>query len=288
MAIPIIKASGRCEDFDIRKLADSLVRSGASGDVARDIAEKVAGMISPSEQTRHIFRMAKKLLRQSNRASGMRYSMKRAIYALGPSGYPFEKYIGRILKAHGYTVEVNRMIRGYCVTHEVDVLATKDNRRCVIECKHHANSEKPADIKIALYVNARFCDIRKAFEMSDEPNSHVAEGWLVTNTRCSSDAIKYAACVGLRIISWRYPEKEGLETLIENRRLYPVTILPSATKNAVQALTSNDIILAEEIASMDEETFLRKSGLDRLTALAVRKEALELCPEPAPMTGGPE
>jgi hypothetical protein len=288
MAIPITKASGGSEDFDIRKLADSLVRSGAPYDVAGEIAEKVAGMISPSEHTRHIFRLAKKLLRQSNRATGMRYSLKRAIYALGPSGYPFEKYIGRILKAHGYTVEVNRMIRGYCVTHEVDVLATKDNRRCVIECKHHANSEKPADIKIALYVSARFNDIKKAFDLAEGPDSYINEGWLVTNTRCSSDAIKYAACVGLTIKSWRYPEKGGLEAIIEEKRLYPVTILPSATKNAVQALTSNDIILAEEIASMDERTFFRKSGLDRVTALAVRKEAVELCPESSPQTGTPE
>jgi hypothetical protein len=277
MAIQVIKASGNAEEFNSSKLVNSLVRAGAPEDVARDIAEKVSLQITPSFHTRHIFRMAKKLLRKYNRATGMRYSIKRAIYALGPTGYPFEKYVARILKAYGYSVEVNRIIKGYCVTHEVDVLASRDDRRCVIECKHHANGDKPADVKIALYVHSRFNDIRKAFEFSEHKNSHVHEGWLVTNTRCSVDAIKYAECVGLKIVSWRYPEKESLEMMIEGKRLYPITILPVATKNAIQSLTSRDIILADEIAGMDEQTFLRKSGLDRATTLSIKKEADELC-----------
>ncbi len=277
MAVSIIKASGRSEEFDAGKLVNSLVRSGAPESVARDIAEKISLQVAPSSHTKHIFRMAKKLLRRYNRVSGMRYSIKRAIYALGPTGYPFEKYVARILKSYGYSVEVNRMIKGYCVTHEVDVLASRDDRRCMIECKHHANGEKPADVKIALYVHSRFEDIRRAFEISEHQNSHVNEGWLVTNTRCSADAIKYAECVGLKIVSWRYPEKGGLENLIEEKRLYPITILPAATRNAVQSLTGHDIILADEIAGMSEQTFLERSGLDRPTALTIKKEADELC-----------
>lgn len=277
MAIPVTKASGMTEEFDIGKLINSLVRSGAPEEIARDIADKISIQVTPTMHTRHIFRMAKKLLRQYSRATGMRYSIKRAIYALGPTGYPFEKFVARILKSHGYNVEVNRMLKGYCITHEVDVLATRDDRRCVIECKHHATGEKPADVKVALYVHSRFEDIRKAFEISEHKNSHVHEGWLVTNTRCSMDAIKYAECVGLRVVSWRYPEREGLEKMIEEKRLYPVTILPAATKNAVQTLTSRNIILADEISEMDEKVFLEMSGLDRQTALIIKKEADELC-----------
>ena len=277
MAIQVVKASGSVEEFNVNKLVDSLVRSGAPEDIAHDIAEKVSSQVVPPFHTRHIFKLAKKLLRQYNRATGMRYSIKRAIYALGPTGYPFEKYMARILKAYGYSVEVNRMTKGYCVTHEVDVLASKDEHLCVIECKHHATGEKPADVKIALYVHSRFNDIKRAFEVSEHQNFHVHEGWLVTNTRCSSDAIKYAECVGLKIVSWRYPEKDSLENMIEEKHLYPVTILPAATKNAIQSLTSRDIILAEEIATMNEQAFLERSGLDHATALSIKKEADELC-----------
>jgi hypothetical protein len=83
--------------------------------------------------------------------------------------------------------------------------------------------------------------------------------------------------VGLKVVSWRYPEREGLEKMIEGKRLYPVTILPAATKNAVQALTSRDIILADEIAAIDETLFLGISGLDRQTAVIIKREADELC-----------
>ena len=273
MALSVTKTSGRVEDFDIRKLINSLVRSGAPEDIASEIADKVLKNVTDPVHTKHIYRVAQRLLRQYSRASGMRYSIKRAIITLGPTGYPFEKYIGRVLAAYGYIVETNRLTQGYCVTHEVDVLATRDKRMCVIECKHHTDGDKPDDIKIALYVHSRVEDIIRAFQKSPEYNSFAHEGWLVTNTRCSSDALKYAECVGLKILSWKYPEHEGLEMMIERKCLYPVTILPGVSKSAFPTLIQNNIILVCDIASMDADTFAGKSGLDSTSALAIKKEA---------------
>jgi len=277
MSKTVIKASGRIEAFDLRKLTASLIRSGAPGDVASDIASKVEIQVSASSPTRHIYRLAKKMLRQYNHASGMRYSIKKAISSLGPSGYPFEKYFGKILTVYGYTVELNRMIEGYCVQHEVDLVASKGNDRYVIECKYHTEGGSPTDVKIALYVHSRFADIKKAFELRSG-NMHITQGWLVTNTRCTSDAIRYAQCVGLKIVSWGYPEGESLERMVERRRLYPVTILSSAKKQSLDMLFSNNIILAQDIADMDEETFVKKSGLDERTARALKDEADTICP----------
>jgi len=221
--------------------------------------------------------MAKKLLRQYNRASDMRYSIKKAIYSLGPSGYPFEKYFARLLKVKGYAVEVNTIMQGRCVTHEVDVFAKKENSGFIIECKYHSNGGIPTDVKIALYVNSRYNDIRQAHSLMQKQTIVIEEGWLVTNTRCTSDAIKYAECVGLRVVSWKYPEKDSLEKMIETNRLYPVTILSSIRKNSIETLFKHDIILARDIADMDEYTFLKRSGLDANTARILKKEADELC-----------
>jgi len=278
MAVTILKSSGRAEEFDIQKLVDSLIRSGAPPEAARDIAHRVEKQISPALPTKAIYRMARKFLRQYNSVSGMRYSLKRALYALGPSGYPFEKYIAKILKVQGYAVELNRVMDGFCVKHEVDVLASKDDRQFMIECKYHTDSGNPTDVKIALYVHSRFVDIKKAYELLQRHDNAVHQGWLVTNTRCTSDAIKYAECVGLRITSWRYPDKESLEKMIESRRLYPVTILPAAGKMSLETLFRNDIILAQDIADMDAPTFLKKSGLDQNTAEGLKKQADEICP----------
>jgi hypothetical protein len=280
MIFEVIKASGRSEEFNIQKLVDSLIRSGASEDVARDIARKVESQIKPSMRTKHIFRMARKMLRRYSKAADMRYSIKKAIYMLGPAGYQFEKYFAGILKTYGYSAETNRFLKGFCVTHEVDIFAVRDNIRSVMECKYHSNGGKPTDVKIALYVYSRFMDIKKAYELNHENRISINEGWLVTNTRCTSDAIKYAGCVGLKIVSWKYPDENSLERMIENKKLYPVTILSSIKKTSLNILFKNDIFLVRDIADMDEGIFIKRSGLDTAAARTLKKEADELCRNP--------
>ncbi len=277
MPVSIVKASGQSEDFNIRKLVDSLVRSGAPEEIAREIAQKVAAQITPHARTKQIFRMARKLLRKYNRAADMRYSIKKAIYALGPAGFQFEQYFARILREYGYSVEMNRILDGYCVTHEVDVFALMGNAGFVIECKYHSNGGIPTDVKTALYIYSRFNDIKKAYESVPDNPVFIQQGWLVTNTRCSADAIKFAECMGLKVVSWKYPPKESLEKMIESRRLYPVTILTSVKRNILDTLFRNKFILAKDIADMDQEIFLARSGIDAQTARALKREANEVC-----------
>ena len=277
MSVSIIKASGQPEDFDIRKLIASLIRAGASEEIATEIAGKVAAEITPRLRTKHIFRMARKLLHRYNRAADMRYSIKRAMYALGPAGYQFEQYIARILREYGYSVEVNRILRGYCVNHEVDVFAIKNNAGFIVECKYHGNSGTPTDVKTALYIYSRFADIRKQFAALTENPFVIQQAWLVTNTRCSSDAIRFSECMGLRIVSWRYPPKESLEKMIEDRKLYPVTILTSVKRNILENLFHNRFILAKDIAAIDLPSFIEQSGLETDVARNLKREADELC-----------
>ena len=278
MSITITKASGRQEIFDIQKLISSLVRSGAPQKAAEEIARVVEQQTVPFARTGDIYRRAKKLLRKFNHASGMRYSIKKAIFSLGPSGYPFEKFFGKVLSHYGYVVETNQSINGLCVNHEVDVIARNDDKYTFIECKYHSDGGKATDVKTALYVHARFQDIKKAAEKSAGERMLFHDGWLVTNTRCTSDAIQYAECAGLRIISWRYPDKGSLERLIEDKRLYPVTTLHSVRKAMLDQLFRADIILAQDIADMDIEAFVKRSGLDERTARTLKKEADAVCP----------
>lgn len=276
MALEVTKASGKTEEFNVQKLINSLIRSGTTEDVARDIAREVEGQIKPSMHTKHIYRIAKKILRRYSRTADMRYSIKKAIYMLGPAGYQFEKYFAGILKTYGYSAETNRFLKGFCVTHEVDIFAVRDNIGSVMECKYHSNGGNPTDVKIALYVYSRFMDIKKAYELNHENRLSINEGWLVTNTRCTSDAIKYANCVGLKIVSWRYPDENSLERMIEDKKLYPVTILSSIKKSSLDVLFMNNIILVRDIADMNEGIFIKRSGLDTAAARTLKREADEL------------
>ncbi|MGQ9570165.1 MAG: restriction endonuclease [Thermodesulfovibrionales bacterium] len=276
MAFEVIKASGQAEEFNIKKLVNSFMRSGVPEDIAYDIARQVERRIKPSMNTKHIYRIARKILRHYSKTVDMKYSIKRAIYMLGPSGYQFEKYFAEILKAYGYSTETNRFIKGYCVTHEVDIFAVNNDVGHVIECKYHSNGGIPTDLKVVLYVYSRFMDIKKAYELSHENMISITKGWLVTNTRCTSDAIKYANCIGLEIVSWKYPEERSLERMIENKKLYPVTILSSVKRTFLEGLFKNNIILVKEIAEMDESTFIKLSGIDTASARILKREADEL------------
>ncbi|MGS0527278.1 hypothetical protein ACU8V7_21050 [Zobellia nedashkovskayae] len=44
---------------------------------------------------------------------------------MGPTGFPFERFIGALLTYSGYETKVGIVMDGICVTHEIDVVAEK-------------------------------------------------------------------------------------------------------------------------------------------------------------------
>lgn len=272
----ITKASGEHEEFQQAKLINSLMRVGAPQDVAAEIAEEVYRQMPSSAHTRQIFRLAKRLLRKFNRATGMRYSLKRAIYLLGPSGFPFERFFAKILQSYGYKSSTNHIVKGFCINHEVDIIAADSTGKHMIECKYHNNPGKKTDVKVAMYVHARFQDIKKAYDLAPEKNGLFRQGWLVTNTRCSHDAIAFAECSGLRIVSWRYPEMQSLERMIEDKKLYPVTVLQFSERRALDACIANDIILVQDLASIDPREISERLHVSEQIAMSLNKQAAEL------------
>jgi hypothetical protein len=272
----IVKESGATEEFDRHKIKKSLLDAGIHADEAEKIIDMVVRTLKPPFTTRKVFRAAKKFMRRYSPVSTMKYSIKQAIYALGPSGYPFEKYIARVLRKDGYEVEVGRFIDGACVTHEVDVVARRDDSCYVVECKFHQNRRTISDVKTALYVHSRFQDILKAGDTCPNGN-HLLKGMIVTNTRFTSEAIKYAECVGLKTLGWKYPASHSLEKTIEEGRTYPVTILPASTRAIVHALIENDIVLAEELLDMDARGLARLTGLKPGIVSRLKTQAEQIC-----------
>jgi len=163
--------------------------------------------------TTEIYSRAFKMLSDFSRASAARYKLKKAIMELGPAGYPFERFIGAILEHQGYRVEIGKFVKGHCVTHEVDVIADMDDRRYMVECKFHNRQAHNSDVKVPLYIHSRFLDIRKKWLEQDGMNDKFHQGWMVTNTRLTEDAMEYGQCAGLKLISWDYPQDGSLRRL---------------------------------------------------------------------------
>ena len=272
----IRKSDNSEQKFLDEKLIGSFCRLGVPPNEACVMVDSIKKELKPYPKTSDVFKSASKKLFEHNRLIGLRYNLKNAIMQLGPSGHPFEEYIGDILTVKGYETRVSQIVRGACVTHEVDVIARTDSRHIMVECKFHNAPGTKSDVQVALYTHARFMDIRKADENKPEHEKAVHEQWLVTNTQCTTDAIAYARCAGLKILAWRYPSEGGLEKFIEDEKFFPVTIFPMPMQ-AKAFLIKNGITLVREIMQMPEERLSRDLGLKKNVVRAIQRDARLLC-----------
>jgi len=245
--ISIKKISGEIEPFSIEKLKNSLKSCGATAQEIEEIILSITPELYDGISSNLIYKKAFRLLKKHNRISASKYSLKRAIFDLGPTGYPFEKLVGALLKEKGYKTKIGEILNGACITHEIDVLAEKDGYIYAIECKFHKDSSAVSNVKIPLYINSRFIDVQKTWNNSGKEN-HLKQGWLVTNTRFSKDAINYAKCVDLTLLSWDYPKNNGIKKNIDKYGLYPITTLTTLTKKEKIHLIEKDVILVKELS----------------------------------------
>jgi hypothetical protein len=240
--IHIIKASGQTALFSEEKLRNSLRRAGAYEEIIEEVVSDIQGQLKDGMTTKKIYQLAFRILRRKNKPAASKYKLKKAIMELGPSGFPFEKYISEILKTSGHSIQLNLIMKGHCVNHEVDILATKEGVQKIIECKYHNFQGTISDVKIPLYVHSRFRDI-----IENIPTNNNYEGWIVTNTRFSPDAMQYARCSSLHLWGWDYPEGEGLRESIDRTGLYPITCLTTLTQKEKVKLMEGGVVLCREI-----------------------------------------
>lgn len=264
----IIKAAGGKQKFSKDKLYRSLKRAGVQSGLAKKVSERVGKNVYSGMGSGKILDQAVSYLRKESPALAARYNLKKAIMTLGPTGFPFERYIAEILKEYGYRVRVGKVVWGRCISHEIDVTAQKGKNRFMIECKYHNSRGNRSDSKVAMYTLARFLDLKDRFQ----------QAWLVTNTKCTSQAIRYAKCAGLKIIGWRYPKGESLEYLIENKGLYPITVLPSLNRYAKERFAQKKIMMAKDLLRLPVSFLVSRVGIKAGLAARLKKEAEQLCP----------
>ena len=270
----IVKADGTSEPFDGSKLEMSLMRSGATERTAERIRLTIQSSMGASAQSNEIYRRAFQMLRQDSRPSAARYSLRRALFEFGPSGHPFEDFVAELFRAEGWKVEDRMMIPGKCVMHEVDVYASRGNETLAAELKYHNDPGYKTDVKIALYVKARFDDILQC-EPTAGKTCPVERGFLITNTKFTRDAIQYATCAGLGLLGWTYPSEGNLYDRIVAAGLYPVTALTLLKKSEKRLLIDKGIVTCAQVRAHRDA--LREMGIapDRLGSILA--EAGTLC-----------
>lgn len=271
--INVQKASGELEHFDESKLRRSLDSAGADNEIINHIVDRIDEMLYDGITTQKLYREAFRLLKQHSSRSAGRYKLKEALLELGPTGYPFEKFIAELLNRLGYKTQVGQIVEGNCVSHEVDVIAENDDEFFIVECKFHNRKGHKCNVQVPLYIQARFEDIKIKLNHQPKNQSRKFHGWVVTNTRFTDDARQYSSCIDLRLLSWDYPKNNGLKDLIGRVNLHPVTCLSSLTKNEKQQLLERDIVFCQQL---HEEGQLTGIGINEQKKKQIVKEANEI------------
>tara|TARA_R110001583_G_scaffold61148_1_gene181054 strand:- start:13950 stop:14804 length:855 start_codon:yes stop_codon:yes gene_type:complete len=273
--ILIKKASGEDEYFDVKKLERSLHNAGAEELTIWKIIEDIQSWIYSGITTKQIYSRAFKILRRDRAHAAMRYKLKEAIIALGPTGYPFEQFIGQLFEHQNYEIEVGVVVDGYSVTHEMDVIATKNQLQNLVECKYHKDQGKHVSVQVPLYVHSRVNDIVRKREKMLEYQNLSFKAWVVTNTRFSDDSIQYGKCNDLQLLAWNYPQNKGLKHLVESMKLYPITILHKLTKKGKLFLIKRGIVTCAQL--LKDLTLIEELGLTKNKQNALIEELKSIC-----------
>lgn len=273
--IQILKASGEKEAFKKEKLIHSLKRSGADSTEVASVVQEMDEWMFDGVSSKDIYKKAFSLLKKKRLGAAARYRLKQAMMEMGPTGYPFEIFIGQIFKSLGYDVEVGITLDGVCVTHEVDVIATKGLTQCFVECKYYQRTGKNANVQVPLYIRSRVNDLIDKRRQSTRWDAFQFEGWIATNTRFTLDAISYGVCSGLNLLSWDYPEGNSLREIVDRERIFPITVLTKLTQADKQKLMEMGIVICRQLS--EKKHLLDEMGWDERKRKRVLKEAQVLC-----------
>ncbi len=275
--IYVTKGNGDRVPFEEDKLRRALKNSGAGTLEVEKVLAAVKKTLYQGIGTHKIYQTAYRILKKSSHHSAGRYRLKKAIMELGPSGYPFEKFVGRLMESKGYRATVNVIAQGKCVNHEVDVVARNDSEQIMIECKFHSDSKRNCDVKVALYIHSRFQDVSAEWKKTDPDAGIQYTGMVATNTRFSEDAIRYAKCAGLKLVSWDYPNGNSLKDWIDRSGYHPVTSLSYLKKAEKQRLLEKGVVLCRDVK--ENELLLKEMGIPDNRIKKLLSEANQLSGE---------
>lgn len=265
--ILIVNSRGETEVFSPKKVWRSARRAGATPKQAQQAVEATAQQVREGMSTQDIYTIILSVLGKESPIVGMRLNLKKAIQSLGPTGFPFERYVASLWRFYGYTTKNGIMWKGKCVPHEVDVEAHKGQDIELIECKYRFQVGGRLDLHDLMASWAYFYDIGLA-----NKDGHI-HPLVITNNKFTSEAIAYGECMGLNMIGWRYPQDRGLEYVIESNKLYPVTILPSFNGYVAEVLKNKNILMVRDLLALNpqqlaKEQHLKQNSVDQLYAEA--------------------
>ncbi|WP_437919637.1 ATP cone domain-containing protein [Sphingobacterium sp. LRF_L2] len=274
----IRKYSGELVPFNAESLRNSLAKSGASSIQVEKVYRDIQSHLYDGIGTRELYEIAFNLLKTYKGAYAARYSLKKALRELGPEGFYFERWISKLFIDGDYKAITSQTIQGHAVTHEIDVVAAKDDRMLAIECKFRNDIDAKISVTTPMYFKSRFIDITDQYYSFFGQNKKFTEGWLVTNAYFTIDSKEFSSYYNINLLGWDYPAESSLKVRVDNNGLYPITCLTTLTDLQKSALLKQQCILVQEL--VDNPSFLNHIEIKANDRNQILQEAQELLDRP--------
>lgn len=248
----VIKSDKTKEFYNEAKVKNSLKRLKLTDEEIDKILFLVNSKLPDVVTTKNLYNFIFQYLKEKKENLAYKFHLKAALFRLGPTGYPFEKFIAHLFKEFGFEAKHNLFLQGKCLLYEIDVLLKKDTKILIGECKFHQQKGTKNDLKISLYCYARFLDIKEK-----QPNPEKIFPLIITNTRFTQEAIDFAKCYQIELLGWDFPPENSLPKLIEEKKFYPLTIFDFLSDKTLQQLFKYDIVSLKDFLE-EENNFLKK------------------------------
>ena len=261
MAIFVTKANGTREPFDRAKLVRTCRRMGATEETAHHIAKSIEAKLFDGIETKKILSMIFVSMRKHKPILKHMIDLRKSLSLLR-SKPDFELFIQLLLKEYGYDVVPNPIIKGKCVEHEMDALASKEGKTMIVEVKHHFDYHTPTGLDEARIARAVFEDAIDGHEIGSN-DLGIDDVMIVSNTKLSGHAERYVKCRNIKHVGWSHPPKSALQNLIEDKKLYPITILRGLRSPVRDKLVSAGIVMIKQLTEIDPNELRRRARISK-------------------------
>jgi len=257
----VTKADGSTELYNREKIFATCRKLGADEASAALVVESVERHLYEGIPTTKILGMVSKYVKQHRPLLGERIDLKNALSLLR-SKPDWETFVQLLFTELGYQVDRNQVIRGHCINCEIDAILRKDNEQILAEAKHHSDQHTRVDLDTCRQVRAVVEDLADGYRQGLN-DRQMTGSLIVSNTRFTEHALKYAQCRGIGCLGWNMPEGKGINTLVEQKQFYPLTMLRRLDTKTQEALGDAGIVLLKQLATTDLGDVADKTGVDR-------------------------
>ncbi len=259
LTVFVTKFDGTKQQYSRAKIIKTSMRMGASKQLAESIANYVETRLYDGIETKKILQMIFRKLKKHKPSVKHQIDLRRALGLL-QSAPDFEIFVQMLLAEHGYDVAPNRIIRGMCVEHEVDGIVQKNGETAILEVKHHFDHHTPTNLDVSRISRAVFEDVTEGYKNGFN-SLKIDYAMIVCNTKLTDHAKRYADCRGIKHIGWSAPKNHDLQTMIEEKRFYPVTYLRGLKVDSRKRLTSKGIVSLKQLVEEKPKQLRRKTGI---------------------------